>query len=64
MTPLDIARKAGFVELAPLVDGFAALWHVGRSVTNVAEGDDFEMIFARALAWAQSEGVPLVRGTH
>jgi hypothetical protein len=61
---LDQERKAGFLEMAPLVDGFAVLWHVGRSVTVVAEGDDFEAIAARAEEWAQSEGVPLVRGIH
>ena len=64
MTPLDIERQAGFIELAPRVDGFAALWHVGRTVTVVADGDDFEAIAARAESWAQSEGVPLVRGLH
>jgi hypothetical protein len=61
---LDEQRKAGFIELAPLLDGFAALWHVGRTVTVVAEGADFEAIGARAESWAQSEGVPLVRGLH
>ena len=64
MTPLEIARKAGFIELAPRVDGFAALWHVAGSVTNVAESDDFQVILDRATEWAQSEGVPLVRGLH
>jgi hypothetical protein len=64
VSPLDIARKAGFIELAPCVDGFAALWHVGGSVTNVAESDDFEAVLERAKSWAQSEGVPLVRGLH
>lgn len=57
-------RRAAFIEFAPLVDGFAALWHVGGSVTNVAESDDFSEILARAKQWAQSEGVPLVRGLH
>jgi hypothetical protein len=61
---LDQERKAGFIELAPLVDGFAALWHVGLTVTVVADGDDFEAIAARAESWAQSEGVPLLRGLH
>jgi hypothetical protein len=61
---LDQQRRAGFIELAPCANGFAALWHVGSSVTNVAESHDFEMILARAEAWAQSEGVPLVRGLH
>jgi hypothetical protein len=64
MTSLDIERQAGFIELAPRVDGFAALWHVAGSVTNVAESDDFEEILERAESWAQSEGVPLVRGLH
>jgi hypothetical protein len=61
---LDEQRKAGFIEFAPLVDGFAALWHVGRTVTVVADGDDFEAVASRAESWAQSEGVPLVRGIH
>jgi hypothetical protein len=61
---LDQERKAGFIELAPRVDGFAVLWHVGRSVTNVAECDDFDAVLSRAKEWAQSEGVPLVRGLH
>jgi hypothetical protein len=61
---LDQDRKAGFIELAPLVDGFAALWHVGQTVTVVADGDDFKAIAERAESWAQSEGVPLVRGLH
>lgn len=61
---LDQRRLAGFIELAPRAGGFAALWHVGRSVTNVAEGDDFATILERAREWAQSEGVPLVRGLH
>jgi hypothetical protein len=61
---LDQERRAGFIELAPRVDGYAALWHVGGSVTNVAECDDFDAVFARAKEWAQSEGVPLVRGLH
>jgi hypothetical protein len=61
---LDEQRKAGFIELAALVDGFAALWHVGRTVTVVADGDDFDGIAARAESWAQSEGVPLVRRLH
>ena len=61
---LDQRRKAGFIELAPRVDGFAALWHVGGSVTNVAESADFAEILERARHWARSEGVPLVRGLH
>jgi hypothetical protein len=61
---LDQQRKAGFIELAPRVDGFAALWHVGGTLTNVAEGTDFSEILGRAREWAQSEGVPLVRGLH
>ena len=61
---MTLDRKAGFIELAPLVDGFAALWHVGQTVTVVANSDDFEAIAGRAVAWAQSEGVPLVRGLH
>jgi hypothetical protein len=61
---LDQDRKAGFIELAPLVDGFAALWHVGESATVVADGPDFVAIAARAKTWARSEGVPLVRGLH
>ena len=61
---LDQERKAGFIELAPMVDGFAALWHVGCAVTVVANGNDFEAIAARAECWAQSEGVPLLRGLH
>jgi hypothetical protein len=61
---LDQQRKAGFIELAPRVGGFAALWHVGGSVTNVAESDDFAEVLERARVWAQSEGVPLVRGLH
>ena len=61
---LDQERKAGFIELVPLVDGFAVLWRVGRTVTVVADGDDFEAIAARAESWAMSEGVPLVRGLH
>jgi hypothetical protein len=61
---LDQERKAGFIELAPRLDGFAALWHVGYAVTNVAEGDDFTEILDRAKSWAQSEGVPLVRRLH
>jgi hypothetical protein len=61
---LDQERRAGFIELAPLVAGFAALWHVGRTVTVVADGDDFEAIADRAASWAQSEGVPLVRRLH
>ncbi len=61
---LDQDRKAGFIELAPLVDGFAAVWHVGRTVTVVADGDDFAAIQERAESWARSEGVPLVRGLH
>jgi hypothetical protein len=64
MTPLDIARKAGFIELVPRLGGFAALWHVAGSVTNVADGEDFQVILDRATEWAQSEGVPLVRGLH
>ena len=64
MTPLDIARKAGFIELAPRIDGFAVLWHVGRTMTVVADGDDFEEVLDRAKSWAHSEGVPLVRGLH
>ena len=64
MTPLDIARKAGFLEIAPRADGFVALWHVGDSITNVAESDDFNEVLERARSWAQSEGVPLVRGLH
>jgi hypothetical protein len=61
---LDQERKAGFIELAPRVGGFAALWHVGEAVTNVAESDDFAEILERALVWARSEGVPLVRSLH
>ena len=61
---LDQDRKSGFIELAPRVDGYAALWHVGQSVTVVADGADFAAIAARAESWAQSEGVPLVRGLH
>jgi hypothetical protein len=61
---LDVQRKAGFIELAATVEGFAALWHVGRTVTVVADGVDFEAIAARAESWAQSEGVTLVRGLH
>jgi hypothetical protein len=61
---LDQERRAGSIELAPRVDGFAVLWHVGRTVTVVAEGDDFDAIAGRAESWAQSEGVPLVRGLH
>jgi hypothetical protein len=61
---LDQQRKAGFIELAPRVGGFAALWHVGGSVTNVAESCDFAEILERAREWARSEGVPLVRGLH
>jgi hypothetical protein len=61
---LDQQRRAGFVELAAGVAGFAVLWHVGGSVTNVAESCDFAEILERARAWAQSEGVPLVRGLH
>ncbi|MEH2570660.1 hypothetical protein [Bradyrhizobium sp. AZCC 2289] len=57
-----MARKAGFIEFAPRVDGFAALWHVGNSVTNVAESENFAEILQRAEEWARSEGVPLVRG--
>jgi hypothetical protein len=64
MTWLDAARKAGFIELAPRANGFAALWHVAGKVTNVAESDDFDEVLARAKSWAQSEGVPLVRGLH
>lgn len=61
---LDQDRKAGFIELAPLIDGFAALWHVGGSVTVVADGNDFAAIADRAKCWALSEGVPLLRGLH
>jgi hypothetical protein len=61
---LDEQRKAGFIELVALVDGFAARWHVGSTVTVVADGDDFKAIAARAESWAQSEVVPLVRGLH
>jgi hypothetical protein len=61
---LDQDRKAGFIELSPMADGFAALWHVGRSVIVVAAGADFDAIASRAEEWAQSEGVPLVRGLH
>jgi hypothetical protein len=61
---LDQERRAGFIELAPRVDGFAALWHVGGAVTVVADGGDFDAIAARAKCWAESEGVPLVRGLH
>jgi hypothetical protein len=61
---LDQDRKAGFIELAPCVDGFAALWHVGRTVTVVADGHEFELIAARAAIWAADEGIPLVRGLH
>jgi hypothetical protein len=61
---LDQQRYAGFIELAPRVGGFAALWHVGGSVTNVAESDDFAEILDRARSWAQSECVPLVRRLH
>jgi hypothetical protein len=61
---LDQQRKAGFIELAPRVDGFAALWHVGESVTNVAESNNFAEISDRARVWAQTEGVPLVRSLH
>jgi hypothetical protein len=61
---LDQERRAGFIELAPMVDGFVALWHVAGTVTVVADGDNFEAIAARAESWAQSEGVPLVRGLH
>jgi hypothetical protein len=61
---LEQERKAGFIELAPLVDGFAALWHVAGTVTVVADGDDFAAIAARAESWARSEGVPLLRGLH
>jgi hypothetical protein len=50
---LDHARRAAHIELAPLVDGFAALWHVGDGVT--AE---------RAREWARSEGIPLRRVVH
>jgi hypothetical protein len=61
---LDQNRKAGFIELAPAVSGFVVLWHVGNTVTNVAEGRDFEVIAARAGEWSTSEGVPLVRRLH
>ena len=61
---LDEQRKAGFIELAALAEGFAVLWHVGRTVTVVADSNDFEAVTARAESWAQSEGVPLVRGLH
>jgi hypothetical protein len=61
---LDQDRKAGFIELAPLVAGFAALWHVGHTVTVVADGHDFDAIAARAATWATDEGVPLVRRLH
>jgi hypothetical protein len=64
MTELDRARKAGHIELRPMVDGFAALWHVGDGVTVVADGDDFEAIAQRARVWARSEGVPLKRVVH
>jgi len=52
---LDQERKDGFIELAPQLVGFAVLWHVGGSVTNVAESDDFAAIL---------QGIPLVRGLH
>jgi hypothetical protein len=61
---LDQQRAAGFIQLVPRIDGFAVLWHVGGSVTNVAESDDFEAILDRARSWARSEDVPLVRGLH
>ena len=61
---LDQQRKAGFIELAPRLEGFAALWHVGRTVTNVAESGDFAEVLDRAREWASSEGIPLVRRTH
>jgi hypothetical protein len=61
---LDQDRKSGFIELAPRAAGFAVLWHVAGSVTNVAESDDFDAVLERARAWSLSEGVPLVRGLH
>jgi hypothetical protein len=61
---LDQQRKAGFIELAPRVHGFVALWHVGETFTNVAEGANFSEILERAREWARSEGAPLVRGLH
>jgi hypothetical protein len=61
---LDQQRKAGLVELAASVAGFAVLWHVGGSVTNVAECDDFTKILVRAREWARSEGIPWVRVLH
>lgn len=64
MSPLEAARRAGFIELVPTVKGFAVLWHVGDAVTNVAESCDFEEILLCARGWAQSEGVSLMRGLH
>lgn len=64
MTELDRARKAGHIELRPLLDGFAALWCVADTVTVVADGDDFEAIAECAEQWAQSEGIPLRRVMH
>lgn len=64
MTALDQLRKAGFIELAPRADGFAALWHVGGTVMLVADGQDYSEIAERAKEWAQSEGIPLRRGIH
>jgi hypothetical protein len=64
MTLLDRQRKAGFIEVAPRIGAFAVLWHVGCSIANVAEGENFEEILARAEEWAASEGVPLIRPVH
>jgi hypothetical protein len=64
MTLLDQQRKAGFIEVAPRTGTFAVLWHVGCSITNVAESENFEEILARAAEWAASEGVPLIRRVH
>jgi hypothetical protein len=59
---LDQQRRAGFIELAPCAEGFAARWHVGQTITVVAEGNDFIAVADRAAIWAADEGIPLVRG--
>jgi hypothetical protein len=56
MTSLDIERQAGFIELAPRVDGFAALWHVGRSVAAAAFGTPTFLFKGNAAAFANNAG--------